>query len=140
MSVLSFLKREPGSVPGKKKPTKKSPVSLAKPKMKLADKPDVVDREVSVLAGKIGLVALVTEKGVDAQSDTNTVVFRVSCDANKNQIAAAVLEQYKIEPVMVRTMNMPAKNRRRGATSGQTNYWKKAYVKLPAGKTIDFTV
>lgn len=82
------------------------------------------------MAKRIGLRPLMTEKGVSMQSQQQ-VVFRVVASARKDQIRLAVREKYKVKPLAVRTVSMPAKRRTRGRVSGFTAAWKKAYVTVP---------
>ena len=95
---------------------------------------------VPIHAGLIGLVPLVTEKTVRSQGAANVVAFRVRPGASKGQIMKAVADRYKVTPTHVRTMQMTPKRRIRGNTVGMTPAWKKAYVTLPAGSSIDLSV
>ncbi len=79
----------------------------------------------------------VTEKsGLLSQSGVYT--FEVTTRANKDTIAAAVKELYKVTPVKVAIVNTPSKNvfvrGRRGVVSGI----RKALVTLKKGEKIDF--
>lgn len=66
-------------------------------------------------------------------------VFNVNVDANKNEIATAVAELYKVTPRAVRVVTIPRKivatrgTNRKGKTAGG----KKAYVYLKAGDKIE---
>lgn len=66
--------------------------------------------------------------------------FAVSDRASKADIAGAIKEIYKVEPKMVRIVNLPAKRKpmrnRRGI--GTRAARRKAYVYLNAGDTITF--
>jgi len=77
----------------------------------------------------------ITEKAANAGS--NTVVFEVHPDANKNEIANAVEKIFSVKVVGVRTLNFMGKIRRVRTHMGRENGWKKAYVKLAEGSTID---
>ena len=68
------------------------------------------------------------------------MAFRVRQSASKGQVAAAVHERYQIRPQSIRSLHVKPKHRRRGNTAGMTNAWKKVYVTLPPGKTIDLSV
>lgn len=79
----------------------------------------------------------VTEKsGLLSQSGVYT--FEVTTRANKDTIAAAVKELYKVTPIKVAIINNPSKNvfvrGRRGVVSGI----RKALVTLKKGDKIDF--
>lgn len=81
----------------------------------------------------------ITEKATVLSGRENAVyTFEVSTDANKKQIAEAVEHYFKVKPVKVNIVNLPAKNvfvrRTRGTTAGI----KKALVFLKKGDNIDF--
>lgn len=79
----------------------------------------------------------ITEKGAMASSVNNSFVFRVHPKANKSEIKNAVETIFDVKVKSVRTMNYMGKIKRVGARSGRQNNWKKAYVSLEAGNTID---
>ena len=79
---------------------------------------------------------LITEKGLDVKERNRTLVFRVSPDANKAEIRAAVKAVFKVEVESVHTSVFHGKTRRRGQTFGARPDWKKAYVKLKAGQKM----
>ncbi|MEX1997225.1 MAG: 50S ribosomal protein L23 [Candidatus Andersenbacteria bacterium] len=134
MSLLSFTKKiaRRGSQDSRRPTSKK----VAKPTPGRA-KADTLQRATS--SGRLGLVPLVTEKSV-AQQANSVVTFRVRPQATKGQVAVAIAERYGVVPVYLRTMQMHSKRRRRGASQGRTNAWKKVYATLPPGKTIDFSI
>lgn len=138
MSILSFAKK----IVPKKAEAKKSVVKKPKAAVKAESMPakETVMFSAVSFASRIAMRPWLTEKGVKMQSQANTYAFRVLPQATKGQIASAVFELYKVKPAKVRTLKVRPKSRTRGRTSGWTNAWKKAYVTLPAGKTIDFTV
>lgn len=86
--------------------------------------------KVSALATRIGLTPLLTEKSFEAQAAGSAAAFQVKISATKQEIARAVQEQYGTKVSGVRTARMRGKVRRRGAVSGTTAHWKKAYVKV----------
>lgn len=131
MALTSFFKRKKKSVVKKADVVHEAPASV---KMSPAAK-----AAGDKLAGRrIVLTPLVSEKGVDRQA-FNQVVFRVSRTATKGQITQAVLEQYGMRPVRVRTMRMHPKRRRRGRSEGFTTMWKKAYVAVKDLKPFNVT-
>lgn len=81
---------------------------------------------------------LITEKGTLANETGNQVLFRVHRDANKDEIRRAVEGFFKVKVTKVRTVNLLGKERRVGKTVGRKSNWKKAYVTLAEGQTIDF--
>ena len=81
---------------------------------------------------------LITEKTAIAGSASNTVVFKVHTKANKAEIKRAVEKIFDVKVSAVRTINMMGKIKRVGQTVGRRNAWKKAYVSLAKGSSIDF--
>ncbi len=79
----------------------------------------------------------ITEKGAMAGSTNNSFVFQVHPKANKAEIKNAVETIFDVKVKSVRTMNYMGKIKRVGLRSGRQNNWKKAYVALEAGNTID---
>lgn len=63
--------------------------------------------------------------------------FRVSTAANKKQIARAVAELFKVEVASVTTVKVRGKAKRHGRFIGRRASWKKAYVQLEKGHSID---
>ncbi len=74
-----------------------------------------------------------------ASSQQNPVVVEVNLLANKHQIKTAIQEIYGVTVESVRTMIVPGKLKRRGQTIGRRPKWKKAFVALKSGETIDFS-
>ena len=85
---------------------------------------------------------IVTEKMTSISEKYNRFGFRVNPDANKSQIKKAVEEMYNVTVVSVNTMNYKGKNKSRytksGLIQGKTASYKKAWVTLKEGDTIDF--
>ena len=84
------------------------------------------------------LSPLVTEKGTLVNELGNQVLFRVRRDATKDEIRKAVESFFKAKVNKVRTVNLLGKTRRVGRHLGQRSNWKKAYVTLAEGQSIDF--
>ena len=80
---------------------------------------------------------LITEQGMHLVETQNAYPFAVDPRANKVQIRAAVEQLFNVEVVGVRTAHYLGKKRRRGRRIGRTQNWKKAYVKLKEGQTIE---
>jgi len=59
-------------------------------------------------------------------------------DASKPDIKAAVELMFSVKVSDVNVVNEPGKTRRFGKTPGRTQDWKKAYVRLAPGQTIDY--
>ncbi len=80
----------------------------------------------------------VTEKTSLAMQNHNQYTFRVRRDATKTDIRKAIELMFDVKVAGVRVVNEPGKARRFGRTAGRTQDWKKAYVSLAAGQTIDY--
>ena len=80
----------------------------------------------------------VTEKTSLAMQNHNQYTFRVRRDATKADIRKAIELMFDVKVAGVQVVNEPGKARRFGRTSGRTQDWKKAYVSLAAGQTIDY--
>ena len=59
-------------------------------------------------------------------------------DANKVEIANAVEQLFEVKVDSVRTVVVKGKTKRRGAKMGRRSDWKKAYVTLQEGQSLDF--
>jgi large subunit ribosomal protein L23 len=81
---------------------------------------------------------LVTEKATsDGVHGNNTYVFEVTLDSGKHDIKGAVESYYGVTVEKVRTMIVRGKSKRFGRAIGKRSNWKKAYVTLASGSTID---
>lgn len=80
----------------------------------------------------------VTEKTSLGSDTTNTVSIVVDRDANKIEIKQAVESLFKVKVADVRTVNVAGKVKRVGRNTGKRSNWKKAYVTLQEGQSIDF--
>ena len=80
----------------------------------------------------------VTEKTSLGSDATNTVAVVVDRDANKIEIKKAVEELFKVKVQTVRTVNVAGKVKRYGRNFGKKSNWKKAYVTLQKGQSLDF--
>lgn len=69
--------------------------------------------------------------------ESNKYVFTVSGKANKNQIADNVRTKFGVNVVSVNIINLPAKERRRGAVVGHKPGIKKAVVTIKEGQKIE---
>jgi large subunit ribosomal protein L23 len=63
--------------------------------------------------------------------------FRVSRDANKIQIREAVEKRFNVNVVDVNTATVRARARGMGKRRGEVPGWKKAFVTLKPGQSID---
>ena len=80
----------------------------------------------------------VTEKTSLAMQNSNQYTFRVKKNATKTDIKAAVELMFEVKVKGVQVVNEPGKTRRFGRLQGRTQDWKKAYVSLAQGQTIDY--
>jgi len=80
----------------------------------------------------------VTEKTSMGGEANNTVAIVVDRDANKIEIKHAVETLFKVKVDDVRTVNVAGKVKRVGQNFGKKSNWKKAYVTLQKGQSLDF--
>lgn len=84
---------------------------------------------------------VVTERSTELKEAHNRYVFRVAVDANKRQIKTAVEELFKVRVKDVRTAIYRGKPKtvmnRSGRFTGRAVNWKKAFVTLAEGDSID---
>ena len=80
----------------------------------------------------------VTEKTSLAMQNHNQYTFRVRRQATKTDIKQAVELMFDVKVEGVQVVNEPGKTRRFGRIQGRTQDWKKAYVSLAEGQTIDY--
>ncbi len=81
---------------------------------------------------------LLSEKATLLQEENNEYLFKVSRRANKLEIKRAVEQLFGVKVTEVRTCNYNGKKRReRRADAGRTAQWKKAFVRLKDGDSID---
>jgi large subunit ribosomal protein L23 len=86
---------------------------------------------------------IVTEKQTKiTEKFPNRVGFRVSPDANKQEIKTAIEELYGVTVIKINTMNYDGKRKSRytksGTVTGKESAFKKAIVTLKEGEQIDF--
>lgn len=91
---------------------------------------------------EIMIKPVVTEKATKLTEKLNRYTFSVSPEANKYQIKDLVEKLYGVKVVSVNTSVVRAKNKSRwtksGLLRGKTTAWKKAFVTVAEGQTIDF--
>ena len=85
---------------------------------------------------KIIIKPIVTEKS-SLGSEHNQVTFRVDNNSTKNEIKTAVEEIFKVKVRKVNTSNVKGKLKSFRGTLGRRSNYKKAFVTLEAGQTID---
>jgi large subunit ribosomal protein L23 len=81
---------------------------------------------------------VVTEKSNRLAATGNQYTFEVDMNANKIQIAEAVVLIFDVDVMKVNTMVLPMKRGRRGRKFyTRKSAWKKAIVTLAPGQTIN---
>jgi large subunit ribosomal protein L23 len=81
---------------------------------------------------------LVTEKTSLQKEAGRVVAFEVSIDSNKIEIKQAVEKAFDVKVENVNTVLVAGKVKRVGRNFGKRSNWKKAYVTLAEGNSIDF--
>jgi large subunit ribosomal protein L23 len=84
------------------------------------------------------LAPTVSENSTFVGEKYNQVVFRVTPDATKPEIKAAVELLFKVKVKGVQVSNVKGKEKRFGRFMGRRRNWKKAYVSLMPGQEINF--
>ena len=84
---------------------------------------------------------IITEKSTELKEANNRYLFKVDVNANKRQIKAAVEELFNVRVTNVRTAVYRGKPKvvmnRAGRFTGKAPNWKKAYVTLAEGDSIE---
>lgn len=80
---------------------------------------------------------LVTEKSTSQLNGPNDYAFEVTPASNKVQIKAAIEAFYGVHVADVRTLVVRGKVKRHGRHFGKRRNWKKAYVRLADGETLN---
>ena len=83
------------------------------------------------------LAPVITEKS-ESLKENNVYVFKVNKKANKTQIKNEIERQFGVKVLNVNTMNVIQKRRRVGRFTGLSTAYKKAYVKLAEGSSIEY--
>ena len=102
-----------------------------------------VTNHVPKKAGRERLINLlvaphVTEKTSQALQLRNQYTFKVRRDATRSEVGQAVELMFDVKVAGVQVVNEPGKTRRFGKSMGRTQDWKKAYVSLAEGQSIDY--
>ncbi len=84
---------------------------------------------------------IITEKATADSELNNRYTFVVNNQANKIEIKDAVESAYGVSVTKVRTVNVRPDRKSRytktGVITGKTNAYKKAFVQVAEGETID---
>ena len=79
---------------------------------------------------------IITEKS-SGFVDKLQYTFEVAVDANKVEIKKAIEAAFGVKVEKVNTLNTKAKSKRVGRYTGKTKTYKKAFVTLKDGETIE---
>ena len=80
---------------------------------------------------------IITEKSTMALGSDATYAFEVGIDSNKRQVKRAIESFYGVQVRSVRTLIVRGKTKRFGRHFGKRKNWKKAYVTLTDGQSIN---
>ena len=70
-------------------------------------------------------------------SEKNQVVLKVRTDATKKEVKQAVELLFDAKVDRVQVVNVKGKTKRFGQVKGRRSDWKKAYVKLAEGSSVE---
>jgi len=87
---------------------------------------------------KVLLNPRVTEKTARVGENSNQYVFQVAPDANKAEVKAAVEHLFEVSVEAVRIVNVKGKSKAFKMRPGKRSDWKKAYVRVQEGQSLDF--
>jgi large subunit ribosomal protein L23 len=85
------------------------------------------------------LVPHLSEKAMQLAEKSNTYVFRVRSEATKPLIKAAIEKLFNVNVIGVRVVNTFPKAKLFKGLSGRRKSFKKAYITLSSGQTIDLS-
>jgi large subunit ribosomal protein L23 len=80
----------------------------------------------------------VSEKTARIQADQNQYVFEVATTATKQDVKAAVEALFKVKVEGVQVLNVKGKTKGFRGRTGKRADWRKAYVTLADGQSIEF--
>ena len=80
---------------------------------------------------------IITEKSTTFLGNDRTYAFEVGLSANKRQVKRAIESFYGVKVESVRTLIVRGKHKRFGRHFGKRRNWKKAYVTLTDGHSIN---
>jgi large subunit ribosomal protein L23 len=86
------------------------------------------------------LAPIVSEKTSHATEFANQYVFKVLPDATKKEVSRAVELMFEVKVEGVQLLNVKGKRKRFGRREGRRSDWRKAYVRLQSGDSIDLGV
>ena len=97
---------------------------------------------MSVAAHQERLMTIIRGPHISEKShmaaENNQVVLKVRTDATKQEIRKAVELLFEVKVADVNVIKYQGKVKRFGRTTGRRASWKKAYVTLAEGSSLDF--
>ena len=81
----------------------------------------------------------VSEKTARLQEVSNQYVFEVATTATKADVKAAIEQIFEVKVESVNVVNVKGKQKAFRSRMGRRSDWRKAYVTLADGQTIDVT-
>ena len=81
----------------------------------------------------------VSEKTARLQEVSNQYVFEVATTATKADVKAAIEQIFDVKVESVNVVNVKGKQKAFRSRMGRRSDWRKAYVTLADGQTIDVT-
>ncbi|HET6604336.1 MAG TPA: 50S ribosomal protein L23 [Xanthomonadaceae bacterium] len=79
----------------------------------------------------------ISEKTARIQETSNQYVFEVAPDATRAEVKQAVEELFSVTVEKVNVVNVKGKNKSFRFQRGRRGDWRKAYVRLAEGQSID---
>lgn len=79
----------------------------------------------------------VSEKTARIQEQSNQYVFEVATTATKADVKSAVESLFNVKVEAVNVLNVKGKIKTFRSRAGRRGDWRKAYVRLAEGQTID---
>ncbi len=131
MSILSVFKKQDTSNDSGKEKVKKAEKKQEKP---------VENVDLSAFATEKAVIVrpIITEKASVLGSE-GKYAFRVAEGVSKQDVRKAVEKHFKVHVEKVNMVRIPSKVRMRGAIAGRISSFRKAYVFLREGESIDLT-
>ena len=120
----------------KKKKREKAKEELKEKKEAVLSTPIWEEKKEKLIATLVLKSPHITEKSSDL-ADKNQYVFKVYPKINKIEIRKAIEELYVVKVVSIKTINVPAKQKRLGKNIGEQKGYKKAIVKIKEGQKIE---
>lgn len=78
----------------------------------------------------------ITEKAT-VKAESSVYTFEISPKATKSSVQKAFVEKYKVSPIKISTVTIPAKNVFVRGKRGKKSGYKKAYIYLKKGEKIE---